>query len=256
MCLPQFSFRRVSFLVTVCVAYGAAAADPSPTDVLQEVIVQASLREEAATELPASVTVLGNETLAVAGVQHFQDVVGLVPNLNWSAGTSRPRYFQLRGIGEMDQFQGAPNTSVGFLIDDIDFSGIGMPAMLFDTEQIEVLRGPQGTAYGANALAGLINVRTRDPQQELDLSGEATAGDYGTYGVSGVLGGGVGQAGDKAFRLVAQRYESDGFRRNVFLGRDDTNGFDETNVRGKYRWDATDDLRSEERRVGKECRLR
>src|SRR5687768_7833704 len=202
MCLPQFSFRRVSFLVTVCVAYGAAAADPSPTDVLQEVIVQASLREEAATELPASVTVLGNETLAVAGVQHFQDVVGLVPNLNWSAGTSRPRYFQLRGIGEMDQFQGAPNTSVGFLIDDIDFSGIGMPAMLFDTEQIEVLRGPQGTTYGANALAGLINVHTKDPSTEPELRVEGSGGDFGTYSGGAVASGPVGASG-ASYRLVA-----------------------------------------------------
>ena len=80
----------------------------------------------------------------MAGLQHFGDVLGLVPNLNWSAGTSRPRYFQLRGIGELEQFQGAPNSSVGFLIDDIDFSGIGMPATLFDVSQVEVLRGSAG----------------------------------------------------------------------------------------------------------------
>ena len=104
---------------------------------------------------------LDAHTLEMAGVQHFQDVLGLVPNLNWSAGTSRPRFFQLRGIGELSQWQGAPNPSVGFLIDGIDFSGVGMPATLSDVERIEVLRGPQGTAYGANALAGLIAVNTR-----------------------------------------------------------------------------------------------
>ncbi|RDJ94000.1 Plug domain-containing protein [Lacticaseibacillus rhamnosus] len=72
-------------------------------------------------DLPASATVLDSHTLEIAGVQHFEDVIGLVPNLNWSAGTSRPRYFQLRGIGELEQWQGAPNPSVGFLIDGIDF---------------------------------------------------------------------------------------------------------------------------------------
>jgi iron complex outermembrane receptor protein len=108
-----------------------------------------------------SVTVMGGDTLREAGVQHLQDVLGLVPNLNWASGSSRPRYFQLRGIGENDQWQGAPNPSVGFLIDGMDFSGVGMAATLFDVEQVEVLRGPQGAIHGANALAGLINVRTQ-----------------------------------------------------------------------------------------------
>ena len=123
-------------------------------------------------DLPASATVLDSHTLEIAGVQHFQDVLGLVPNLNWSAGTSRPRFFQLRGIGELSQWQGAPNPSVGFLIDGIDFSGVGMPATLADVERIEVLRGPQGTAYGANALAGLIAVNTRAPQREHELNAD------------------------------------------------------------------------------------
>ena len=86
-----------------------------------------------------------------------------MPGLSWASGTSRPRYFQMRGIGETEQYQGAPNPSVGFLIDDIDFSGVGMPATLFDLDRVEVLRGPSGTVYGANALAGLISVRSRDP---------------------------------------------------------------------------------------------
>ena len=190
-------------------------------------VVQASLRGEAADELPTSVTVLGGRELRMAGVQHFGDVLGLVPNLNWSAGTSRPRYFQLRGIGELEQFQGAPNSSVGFLIDDIDFSGIGMPATLFDVSQVEVLRGPQGTTYGANALAGLISVRTHEPTRDPELRIEATAGDYDTRGVGAVIGGALGSSQAAAYRLVAQQYSSDGFRHNVFLGRDDTMGYDE-----------------------------
>jgi outer membrane receptor protein involved in Fe transport len=206
---------------------GTAAADDSSLD---EVIVTADLRERELRNLPASATVLDSATLEAAGVQHFQDVLGLVPNLNWSAGTSRPRFFQLRGIGELEQWQGAPNPSVGFLIDGVDFSGVGMPATLADVERIEVLRGPQGTIYGANALAGLIAVNTRAPRRDAELNANATIGDYGTYGANAVLGGPLG-SGEAAWRLVAGNYRSDGFRRDTYLGRDDTNGYDETSAR-------------------------
>src|SRR6202161_2993597 len=164
-------------LAAVCaVLSGIAAADDS----LQEIVITASLRDSNAADLPQSVTVLDAATLQAAGVQHFEDVLAMIPNLSWASGSSRPRFFLMRGIGEVEQYQGAPNPSVGFLIDDIDFSGVGMPATLFDTRQIEVLRGPQGTIYGANALAGLINVRTEDPTRDFTLDGEATVGDFST----------------------------------------------------------------------------
>ncbi|MCM2311628.1 MAG: TonB-dependent receptor, partial [Steroidobacteraceae bacterium] len=157
------------------------------------------------------------------------------PNLNWSGGTSRPRYFQLRGIGELEQYQGAPNPSVGLLIDDIDFSGVGMPATSFDVGQVEVLRGPQGTRYGANALAGLINIRTREPRPEAELQAEVTAGEDGMLAAGVVAGGAVGTAGQGhgAWRLAVQQAASDGFRHNRYLQRDDTNQRDELTVRGK-----------------------
>ncbi len=223
------------------VALPAFAED---ADQLDTVIVTALLRERELAQLPASATVLDADTLRVTGVQHLQDVLALVPNLNWSAGTSRPRYFQLRGIGELEQWQGAPNPSVGFLIDDVDFSGIGMPATLADVARIEVLRGPQGTAYGANALAGLIAVNTRAPRRERELDAELTLGDFGTWGANAVLGGPVGD-GDAAWRLVAGRYRSDGFRRNAFLGRDDTNGYDESTLRLKFHARPREDLHAD-----------
>jgi outer membrane receptor protein involved in Fe transport len=204
---------------------------------LQEVVITASLRRDTALSAPISVSVVGAEQIRSVGVQHLQDVLGLVPNLNWASGTSRPRYFQLRGIGENDQWQGAPNPSVGFLIDGIDFSGVGMPATLFDVAQIEVLRGPQGAIHGANALAGLINLRTRAPERDTERRIELTGGDFGTASLGVVLGGALGgvhgESGAAAYRVVAQRFRSDGFRRNEFLGRDDTNGYDETTLRAR-----------------------
>jgi iron complex outermembrane receptor protein len=228
-------------LAAVCaVLSGIAAADDS----LQEIVITASLRDSSAADLPQSVTVLDAATLQAAGVQHFEDVLAMIPNLSWASGSSRPRFFLMRGIGEVEQYQGAPNPSVGFLIDDIDFSGVGMPATLFDTRQIEVLRGPQGTIYGANALAGLINVRTEDPTPEFSLLGEATVGDYGTRAGGVALGDSLddGQAG---WRLAAQQYRSDGYRFNAYLQRDNTNGYDEGTLRGKFFWQLTPALRAD-----------
>lgn len=212
-----------------------AATDAGPAArELEEIVVTAALRPQPLSEVPVSVTVLPEDLLRQAGLQHFADVLGLVPNLNWSGGTSRPRYFQLRGIGELEQYQGAPNPSVGFLIDEIDFSGVGMPATLFDVDQVEVLRGPQGTRYGANALAGLINVKTRDADGREELRTEVSAGDDGTFGAGVAAAGPLGTDG-AGWRLVGQTYQDDGFRHDAFLGRDDTNGRNELTLRGKLR---------------------
>ncbi len=222
----------------LCFGGAAAASVPAdpPAGELEEIVVTASFRRETLSSIPVSVTVLPAAELEQASLQHFADVLGLVPNLNWSGGTSRPRYFQLRGIGELEQYQGAPNPSVGFLIDEIDFSGVGMPATLFDVQQVEVLRGPQGTRYGANALAGLIKVQTRDPDGRTDLAAQATAGSDGIAGLGVAAGGGLPTAApDDGWRLVAQHFEQDGYRHNVWLQRDDTNGRDESTLRGKLR---------------------
>ena len=217
------------------------AADASSADSLDEIVVTATLRPTPVSELPQSVTVLDAGTLKGAGVQHLEDVLGLVPNLNWASGTSRPRYFQLRGIGEVEQYQGAPNPSVGFLIDGIDFSGVGMPATLIDLGQVEVLRGPQGTAYGASALAGLINVRTADPGRGFELHGELSGGDYDTRAAGLVVGDGR-DSGELGWRLVAQQYRSDGYRHDAFFDRNTTNGYDEGTLRGKLHWQVNERL--------------
>ena len=215
------------------IAVPVVASSPAA---LEEIVISASLRAVPLRQLPQSATVLDNATLTAAGVQHLEDVLALVPGLSWASGTSRPRYFQLRGIGETEQYQGAPNPSVGFLIDDIDFSGVGMPATLFDLDRVEVLRGPGSTVYGANALAGLISLRSRDPGTAFEARGEATLGDFGTDSLGFAAGDGRAD-GSAGWRIAAQRYRSNGFRRDVFLGRDDTNGYDESTLRGKLLWD-------------------
>jgi outer membrane receptor protein involved in Fe transport len=210
---------------------------------LEEVVVSASLLRDLPLQyVPTSVSVLDERTLSAPGQQHFQDVLARVPNLNWAGGTSRPRYFQIRGIGEREQYEGAPSPSVGFLIDDVDFSGIGMAATLFDVSQVEVLRGPQGTRLGANALAGIISVRSAEPSMTPGLAIEATGADYDTGSVGLVATGPVERL-RSSWRLSLQKFKSDGFRDDVFLGRKDTNGRDELTARLKWRVEVSPDTR-------------
>ena len=216
-------------------ATGAGAAET-----IDEVVVTADFRERTVSEQPASVTVLDAEQIASRSVQHFEELVSTVPNLNCSGDGHRARYFQMRGVGELEQYQGAPNPSVGFLIDDIDFSGIGTVATLFDMQQVEVLRGPQGTRYGANALAGLIYMRSTEPTAGFDGRVELQAGDDGML-AGGLAVGGALNADDSVMgRLSVHYHESNGFRDNSYLNRDDTNGREETTARGRLKWSAGD----------------
>jgi outer membrane receptor protein involved in Fe transport len=203
---------------------------------MEEIVVSSGLRDEV-RDLPPGISVLDARTIERSAVQHFEELTSLVPNLNWSGEGSRARYFQIRGTGELEQYEGAPNPSVGFIVDDIDFSGLGAVATLFDVEQVEVLRGPQGTRYGANALAGLVYVRSADPGPEREAWLQATGGSDDTVALGGAVGGPMPGADERlTFRAAGQLYQSDGFRDNEWLGRDDTYQRDELTARAKLRW--------------------
>ncbi|HIA22870.1 MAG TPA: hypothetical protein EYN76_00290, partial [Candidatus Marinimicrobia bacterium] len=98
----------------------------------QEIVVRAGLKEESHQRSTNSVTVIDAASIKRADGSHFQDVMESIPNFNAAGGTSRPRYFQIRGIGERSHYfaEGPPNFSVGFVIDDIDLSGLGMAGLL------------------------------------------------------------------------------------------------------------------------------
>jgi outer membrane receptor protein involved in Fe transport len=210
-----------------------AADEAEPLD---EIVVTAGFRERPVKELPASVSVLDAEFIEDNAVQHFEELIDVVPNLNWSGDGHRARYFQIRGVGELEQYQGAPNPSVGFLIDDIDFSGIGSIATLFDVESVEVLRGSQGSRYGANALGGLIYVKSQTPGPEWHGRLRLSAGDDDARSFGVALGGALDEADELLFRVSAQKYESNGFRSNGYLGREDTNGRNESTARLRLRY--------------------
>lgn len=208
-------------------------------ELLEEVVVTADLRERALTDVPTSISVLDARQIENLAVQHFEELTLVVPNLNWSGDGHRARYFQIRGVGELEQYQGAPNPSVGLLIDDIDFSGIGTIATVFDLERIEVLRGPQGTRYGANAIGGLIYMQSKAPTDTLDARVQLTAAEDDARALGVAAGGALSDS--LAVRASLHRHESNGFRDNTFLGLSDTNGRDETTARARLRWDPSND---------------
>ena len=202
-------------------------------DAIDEIVVTADLRERTVVELPSSVTVLDGPEVDALSIQHFEELTAVVPNMNWSGDGNRARNLQIRGVGELEQYEGAPNPSVGFLVDDIDFSGIGTIGTLFDIEMVEVLRGPQGTRYGANALAGLVYLRSTAPTAERHGRVELSAGADDMISAGLAFGGALGVSERALYRLSMHHYASDGFRDNPYLGRDDTNGRGETTLRAR-----------------------
>ena len=147
---------------------------------IEEIIVKGDWREINVLEEDSSIVILNNQIIESQPIKHFENLSYLVPNLNFAASDSRARHFQIRGIGERSGYERTPNSAVGFLIDDIDYSGQGGIATTFDVDQIEVHRGPQGSRIGSNALAGLIYIKTKEPTEVFEGASEITLGTYGT----------------------------------------------------------------------------
>ena len=99
-------------------------------DEIPEIVVTAQLRDTALENVPSSVTVLAERVITQREAQHLEEIVATSPNVNLSAGSSRARFIQIRGIGERGQFAEPLNSSVGVLVDGIDFSGAATAATL------------------------------------------------------------------------------------------------------------------------------
>ena len=220
-------------------AFGASsvmAAAPEAT--IDEIIVSAHFRDGTVLESAASVTVLDAEVIRERQARHLEQLLNLAPNVNFSSGASRGRFIQIRGIGERSQFIEPLNPSVGILIDGVDFTGIAGAATTLDIQQVEILRGPQGTLHGANALAGLINLQSVQPGETNSGNLSVAIGDYNSQTLSGSLGGPI--ADNLGYRVAVQQHSSDGYIDNVFLNRDDTNNIDELSLRTTLAWRPSD----------------
>ncbi len=227
----------LAFLIAALAAYShsatAATVIGADVEVVEEMVVTAEFRSTDISDLAGSASVIRPNEDGTT-VQHLEEVLARAPNVNFASGASRGRFIQIRGIGERGQFPEPLIPSVALVVDGVDLSGIGGAATLFDVAQVEVLRGPQGTLYGANALAGLINIVTKDPTDEMTASLRLDAGEYDTLGLGAVVSGPLSD--QLGYRVSVQQYEDDGFVENDFLGRDDTNNRDEASYRAKLVW--------------------
>ncbi len=255
MKLPTQVLLLATSLALVPAASGLRAQTSSensnnaPPVTLEPLRVTSDLWESPLARIPASVTVLDAALLREQSLRHFGDIVEQIPNLTWTGGTSRPRYLQIRGIGENSQFEGeTPDSAVRFLVDDLDFTGLGTIGSTFDTKQVEVLRGPQAGAFGANAAGGVVRLVSNEPTSYWTGLVEGTVGDDSLRSGGVALGGPLSAANPEQLmmRLAIQQTNSDGFRRNLTVD-EDANARDEFTARLRltwnpnalWRWDAT-----------------
>jgi len=158
------------------VAFAGLAAPPAHAqgqqagDTLEEIVVTAQKRSQALAEIPMSITVLSGETLEIQQADNFQDLVALIPGLSITSGRHGVTRLTLRGINT-----GGVASTVGVYVDDVPFgssTGLANGAILsgdfdtFDMARIEVLRGPQGTLYGASSLGGVLKYVPNRPSTE------------------------------------------------------------------------------------------
>ena len=194
---------------------------------LEEVLVTADPLDPSGERV--SVTVFNAQRITQRAAIHLEDLLSAAPNVNVASGASRGRFFQIRGIGERSQFVEPVNASVGMALDGIDMTGLGAAATVYDMEQVEILRGPQGTLYGANALAGLINLRSNAADTADVATFNAGIESKNGYRAGLVVGGALDN--NWSARIAGQTTESDGYFNNQWLNRQDTNARQERSLR-------------------------
>ncbi len=185
-------------------------AEEKEATTLAGLTVTAQKREEALQDVPIMVTALDERIIQDTGVRDVKDLQVLVPGLTVSSTQSEVQTVaRIRGIGTVGDNAGL-ESSVGVVIDGIyrPRNGVGF-GDLGEIERIEVLKGPQGTVFGKNTSAGVINVITKRPHYTTQVEGEITAGNYNALGVSGSLNTPVSD--NAAFRVYAAKRERDGF---------------------------------------------
>ena len=195
----------------------APASSATGRDRVERVVVTAQKRSEKLVDVPSSVSVVTGKDIKDKTTYNLTEIGEKLPNVN--AGGSYSAGFTIRGISSSTAGSGfAPNMGVN--IDEV-FMGRdrSFDTGVADVERIEVLRGPQGTLYGKNTIAGTINVTTRRPTNEFEALGDIRIGNEGLFEARGTVSGPI--INDVLqLRVTGFTRDRDGFIYNTVLGKD------------------------------------
>ena len=206
---------------------------------LEEVVVTARKSAETLGDSPISVRAFTDAEIRATGVSTPQDFVDLTPNVTLvqtqSTGNS---FLNIRGISSARNSE----LAAAIMIDGVLLSNpTQLNQQLFDIEQIEVLRGPQGALYGRNAIGGAITITTKAPSAETE--GEVQVGFESAPGfsVKGYVGGALNDDGSATYRLAGSYIDHDGYLDNEYLG-EEADPYKDTSFRARVNWQASDRL--------------
>jgi len=229
---PKYGFTVLGGALITCLLLAEYAAAQ-----IEEVIVTARKRAETLQEVPVSVSAIAGDTFEQFGGLVLRNVAEMTPNLTAARG-SVSQQIAIRGLGNSIS-NGGFNSAVGLGIDGLFFSQLPwLEVGMFDLRQVEVLRGPQGTYFGKNTTAGLINMVSRSPTESWE--GHVTVGyetELEAYRIEGAVGGPIGDA--LSVRLAAQHLEDDGWMQNLTNG-DPVEAMDRDIFKLGLEWNAND----------------
>jgi len=208
--------------------------------ILEEIIVTAQKREQSVQDVPIAVSVLSSEKIDAAHAVGFEGLQQLIPSVSFRKGnTNRNSTVVIRGIGTIS-FSTAAEPSVSTVVDGVVMGRSGQAFTdLYDLERIEVLRGPQGTLFGKNASAGVVNMTTKRPSEELSGSVDVSVFEDDEVRLKGRIAGPLSDSARASLTVFDGSF--DGFITNTFTG-ETTNGYDRTGFRGMLEWDVSDNV--------------
>jgi iron complex outermembrane receptor protein len=198
------------------------ATDPAASDEGEEqgaIIVTAQRREQAAIDVAATISVLGNEEIVERGLYEVQDIGRLVPNVTIEGqyGNASNPLITIRGVG-LEDFNDNNSSPAGVYVDDVYLVAPPMLAFgLFDLERVEVLKGPQGTLYGRNTTAGAVNFVTARPTTDFEGFVRTNLEEYDRFTAEGAISGPISET--LAFRIAGLADTGGGYIRNRTLDR-------------------------------------